>query len=649
MQPRIDPAPLAWDAGGTACSPQFGDIYHAAASGPGQAQQVFIAGNGLPERWARRERFVILENGFGSGLNFLATWSAWVADPARPRRLHYLAIEKHPFRREDLAALHAQWPQFAQLAAALQAQWPLLIGGFHRLEFSSSAHGADGDVVLTLMLGESADCLKNTRASVDAFYLDGFDPRKNTAMWDVGLFRRMRQLAAPEATLATWCVARSVRDNLQAAGFHTEKRAGFAGKRERLVGCAAGEVAALPTPLHTPEQRHAIVLGAGLAGCAISERLARRQWRIDLIDQHPQIASGASGNLAGIVRPLLSRDDNRASRLNRACFLHARRAWNALRAAGHSFPHQLDGLLQIAKNASHEALQAAVAESGDYPSEYVRFIDQPEASQRYGTPMRHGGWWFAQGGWASPPGACAAMLAEAGAQVSLHLDSAVSSTDWDAAKQLWRVRNIAGQVIAAAPVLILASGAQAKTLNLASGLPISAVRGQVSHLPDGTLPSLPHALCGDGYLTPAHQGVHCLGASYAYDQATELRAEEHADNLRRLSHLMPDAATFKTLENLKGRVGFRAATPDRLPLVGAMSAHEDDSFIQPGQRLAETPRIPGLHAILGMGSRGLVWASLTAEHLASTLDNDPSPLERDLSEAMDPARFALRAARRARS
>ena len=105
----LQPARLAYAPDGTPKSETFNDIYHSADGGPGQAQHVFLGGNGLPERWADKRQFVILENGFGTGLNFLTTWAAWRADPQRPEKLHYFATELHPFRVEDLASLHRKW------------------------------------------------------------------------------------------------------------------------------------------------------------------------------------------------------------------------------------------------------------------------------------------------------------------------------------------------------------------------------------------------------------------------------------------------------------------------------------------------------------------------------------------------------------
>ena len=629
--PALQPARPSFAPDGTARSETYGDIYHSADGGPGQAQHVFLGGNGLPERWRGRERFTILENGFGTGLNFLSAWAAWRAEPGRPGRLHYLAVEKHPLTVPDLARVHAAWPEFQFLAEALRNAWPVLTPGFHRLEFAA------GRVVLTLMLGDAALCLRKLRASVDAFFLDGFDPKKNPDMWSPELFRRCAQLAAPDATLATWCVAGSVRRALNEAGFATEKRPGFASKREMLTG----RLAAPHAPVHPASRvRHAAILGAGLAGCAIAQRLAERGWQVEVLERHGAPAAEASGNLAGIVRPLLSRDDNLASRLNRACFLHAGRAWCRLDQTGHPPRRRLNGLLQIARDAGHEAQQRELTAA--YPADYVQFLERDAAGKALGCPTAFGGWWFPGGGWANPPGVCRSLLEAGGMNIRFRGHADVARMEQQ--DGIWRLFDAEGAVLAESAIVILASGAQARLLNQSAGLPLSRVRGQVSHIPAGRLSKLDHALCREGYLTPALAGVHCLGASYAYDDGEELRVEEHESNLLRLAQMLPGAEQGLDPARLSGRVGFRAATPDRLPLVGALP----DSLMSLPRacRLADFPRQPGLFGLLGLGSRGLVWSALAAEALASQLNGDPMPLESDLLDAMDPARFHLRAHRR---
>jgi tRNA 5-methylaminomethyl-2-thiouridine biosynthesis bifunctional protein len=631
----LPPARLAFATDGTPFSETFDDIYHSADGGPGQARHVFLHGNGLPGKWAGKRQFVILENGFGSGLNFLTTWAAWRADPNRPEKLHYFATELHPLRVEDLARLHCKWSDLEFLAEALRNQWPLPMAGFHRLEFAA------GRVALTLLLGDAEASLRKLRASVDAFYLDGFDPRKNPQMWSASLLKRCAQLAAPNASFATWTVARQVRQALSAAGFVLEKRAGFGRKHEMLVGHIA-ERPKLPRQPPRVGPRAAIVIGAGLAGCALAERLAVRGWRVNVLDRHPEPAGAASGNLAGILRPMLSRDDNLASRLNRACFLYLSRNWQRLDQLGQPPRRNLDGILQIARDAAHASNQQDWLAGNDYPADFVEYLTQSAASQRLDTPVARGGWWFPRGGWASPASLCRAWLNAGGGNI--RFSGGVEIGALEPAGDAWRVLDPDGNPLAEAPVVIFATGIN--TLAHTAGLPITPVRGQVSHLAAGALPKLKHAVCCEGYLTPALNDVHCLGASYLKDRFdAEPSQREHADNLLRLGHMLPGAEQRFDLAQMHGRVGFRATTPDHLPLVGALPDFEQT--LNTGVRLNTFPRHAGLFSLLGLGSRGLVWSSLLAEHLACVINQEPLPLPGDQVDAIDPARFALRAHRHA--
>ena len=176
MPSAIVPATAAFDANGTPFSSEYGDIYHSAQSGPGQARHVFLGGNDLPGRWAGARVFTIVEAGFGLGLNFLETWAAWRRDPARPARLHFVSIEKHPFGRKHLAQFHARYPEHAAPAGELQAAWPLPLPGVHRLHFER------GRVTLTLAFADIADAVPALRLAADAFFLDGFAPARNPDM-----------------------------------------------------------------------------------------------------------------------------------------------------------------------------------------------------------------------------------------------------------------------------------------------------------------------------------------------------------------------------------------------------------------------------------------------------------------------------------
>src|SRR5262245_54945553 len=310
MTAPLTPGRLSFTEQGVPYSEAFDDVYHSTAGAVGQARHVFLDGNGLTERWAGRERFVVLEAGFGAGINLLATWQAWRRDPRRPRRLHFVSIEKHPFAAADAKSIFANLPELRDEAAELEARWPTLVPGAQRIELDR------GGVVLTLFLSD-VSVARDLRLAADAFYLDGFAPAKNPEMWTPALMRSLARLAAPGATAATWSVAAAVRHALEETGFAVEKRPGFGEKKEMLVARYAKPGRTVPSP----GERKAIVVGAGLAGAAVCERLCARGWSVTLLERRAGAAREASGNHAGAFHPLVSPDDSVFARITRAAFL----------------------------------------------------------------------------------------------------------------------------------------------------------------------------------------------------------------------------------------------------------------------------------------------------------------------------------------
>src|SRR5512132_3448887 len=129
MPVTVPTASLERAADGTPWSSEFRDPYHSSQGGLAQARRVFLEANGLPGRWQGRDAFVVLETGFGLGLNFLATWDAWRADAARSRRLHFVSIEHRPFAKEDLFAALEPFEELRPLALALANVWPPPLAG----------------------------------------------------------------------------------------------------------------------------------------------------------------------------------------------------------------------------------------------------------------------------------------------------------------------------------------------------------------------------------------------------------------------------------------------------------------------------------------------------------------------------------------
>jgi tRNA 5-methylaminomethyl-2-thiouridine biosynthesis bifunctional protein len=605
-------AELAFDDKGTPYAPAYGDVYHSAAGGLEQTRHVFLGGNEIPARWRNRAVFTVLETGFGLGLNFLVTWQAWRDDPARCDRLHFVSVEKHPFRVEDLAQLHAAWPELALLSEQLRAQWPLLLPGLHRLHF--------GAVTLTLAFGDALDLLPQLDLKADAIFLDGFAPAKNPALWSDAVVSQLRRLAGPAATLATWSVAADVAKRFAGTGFILAKRPGFGGKFGMLTGYLPGAV----VPGIAQADRRTTVIGAGIAGTAIAERLAARGITVTLIDAAPAPAAGASGNPLGIIRPLPSQDDNRLSRLLRAGYLHATRHLQALQDEGLPIAWARCGVLHLARDATHEATQRRIIATQSPPPEFAGFVERDEASHLAGWPVEIGGWWFAGGAWIAPPSLCQANLLRHGERIATHFNIEVARIERHGG--LWRIYDNGDKVISESLQLVLAAGAHIQRLIPERLLPVWPGRGTVSLLPEAATPPLDIVACRLGYVTPAVGGSRCAGATMERDDATLPRRDDHVENLSRLDNILPAFANGIDPDHLAGRTSFRPMSPDRLPLAGALppSAHADGD---------------GLFVLSGFGARGLVWATLTAELLASQICGESLPVEADLAAACDPRRF----------
>ena len=646
---RIVPATLAFDESGNPFSPQFSDVYHSADSAAGQAHHVFLRGNDLPARWAGARTFTIVETGFGVGVNFLATWQAWRDDPHRCSRLHFVSIERWPFDRADLATLHGRHPEWAVLSSQLRAAWPPLVPGMHRLHFD------DDQVTLTLVFDEAIEAVRALSLAADAFYLDGFAPDRNPAMWSAPLLKALARLAASGATVATYSAAGIVRDGLIAAGFAVEKCAGFGRKRDMLAGRYAPRwPVRRPRVLPSWPERHAIVVGVGLSGAAVASRLAARGWRIDLVERGSASSGAASALRAGVFQPHVSRDDNLLSRFTRAGFLYALRTWAGTLDAGAIPPWQRCGVLQLADGAENEARVADTAVALAHPVDYALHVTCADATALAGRRTAIGGWWFPMAGFVRPAAIVDAQLGRAARSAGgrpaavLHLDRNVASLQREG--DGWAARDASGAKIAAAPVVVLANACDAARLVDLGRAPLRRIRGQQSYLRAPPFAAPRVVVGGDGYVLPAVDGIAVAGATYDLDDDDRCaNAVSHAVNLARAEHMLPGSAAGIDAATLDGGVGFRCVMADRLPMVGAIvdidRARADQAALA-GAHLADLPRVRGLYGAFAFASRGLSWSALAAEALASELDAEPAPLSHALLDAIDPGRFAVKSLRR---
>ncbi|WP_346839567.1 bifunctional tRNA (5-methylaminomethyl-2-thiouridine)(34)-methyltransferase MnmD/FAD-dependent 5-carboxymethylaminomethyl-2-thiouridine(34) oxidoreductase MnmC [Microbulbifer sp. SAOS-129_SWC] len=656
MSDKHPHADIEWRDDGQPLSRAFDDIYFSTASGLEESRYVFLQQNDLPSRWAALadgDTFTIGETGFGTGLNFLAARELWQQTAPAGAHLHFVSVEKYPLQRRDLQQALALWPQLQPYSEQLLQHYPpLLAAGVHRLQF--------GRVRLTLVIGEASAALRALRLegerdrSIDAWFLDGFAPAKNPAMWSDALFDNIAALSKPGASFATFTCAGIVKRGLKGAGFALHKVPGFGRKREMLRGQLQQpqpqpqrpEYSTTPWHLPAPQATPGTVavIGAGIAGASAARALAQRGYRVSVFERGAAPGSGASGNDQGILYAKLSPKPGPNGDYN----LHA--LLFALRYYRDQCPQAIHfcGLLQLAQTDKEQQLQQQVAETLAHhrADALARAVSAAEAGKIAGLPLPCGGLYFPGAGWLQPAQVCAALLQHDNIQLHCHTGiDALTETD-----NGWCLHTADGDAHNA-DATVLCTANEIRTFAQTSPLPLRPIRGQVSGAAAGEQSRrLKTVLCGEGYITPACSDHHSFGATFKLkDTDTDLREQEQRENLHTLAELLPGVAAEFSAQRLSGRAAVRAATPDYLPMAGPVPDWESLAQTYADLRKNRKALIPAraayrpnLYVLGGMGSRGFTYAPLAAELVAAWISGEVLPVSAELAKALHPARFAIR-------
>lgn len=591
-RPDAPQSPLQWGDDGLPRSRLYGDVYFSSEDGLAETRAVFLQGCGLPEAWAGRRRFVVAELGFGTGLNILALLDLWRRNRPAGGRLHIFSIEAHPIDAAEAARALARWPELADLTALLIARWPGRARGVHRLELPELG------AVLDLAVMDVAEALGGWDGRADAWFLDGFAPALNPAMWGEAVMALVGARSAPGARAATFTVAGLVRRGLAAAGFAVEKRPGFGKKRERLEGCFPGD------PADPPAARRVAVIGGGIAGAAAARAVRALGGEVILFEAEA-LGAGGSGNPAALVTPRLDAGLGSPAQLFASAFRRAVQLYES-----HPEAVIARGVLQLAAGERDPDRFARIAAADLFEPDTLALLDAEAASAALGEPVP-------------------AALDQRSALV---IDPAAVLAAWGGAAQParvaaacrgpggWILTDAAGATLAEVEAVIVAAGMDAA--RLAPGLALRPVRGQASWAAGVAAPP---ACAWGGYAVPTRDGV-LFGATHDRDDdGIELRSADHQRNLATLSARLPQLAARLAGGPLQGRAAVRATTADRLPIAGGAD---------------------GLFLLTGFGSRGFSLAPLLAEHVAAQALGAPSPLPSPLAALVAPDRFARRAAAR---
>lgn len=599
-------------------------------------------GCGLPQAWRGQLAWRILETRFGSGLAFLATWRAWLDDPQRPRLLHYVSLTTRPLNQDELRQAAAPFPGLMPLAQQLGQQCRGLLPGFHRLLLQ------DGQVILTICVGEPQAMLREQQFAADSVYLDA-DPAEPWDRWHV---KALARCCRRGTRIAAARVSTELSDSLAQCGFEMQDRPDLVtAPLPPVIQDLNGHFNPRWTLKHTrrpqntqaPAPGSCAIIGAGLAGASVAAALARRGWQVLVLDAAAGPAAGASGLPAGLLLPHVSGDDSPRSRLSRSGVRLMLQQARSLLQQGQDWDST--GVLEHRLDKS-PGLPPAWPAAGQ---EWSRPASEMLAGQHWSEGMSEDAptLWHALGAWLKPARLVQAWLAQNGVK----FQGQAKVARLQRAGGEWRLLDAAGGVLASASHVVLANGHGAIRLladmQASEALPglqighlpkLQAVRGQVSwalQRDSDTAALPPFPVNGLGSLVPAvpvDGGLAWFaGATYEADESTPIsQAAHHRLNQQRLQTLLPAAGqaladlfeTGQATGQLKAWSQTRCVTADRMPMVGPLESGEH----------------PTLWISSGLGSRGLSFSVLCAELLAARLGAEPWPVEASLARSLEAAR-----------
>ena len=348
-----------------------------------------------------------------------------------------------------------------------------------------------------------------------------------------------------------------------------------------------------------------IVIGAGIVGSACAMALAQRGMHVVVLD------SQRGGATAAGMGHLVAMDDNPAELALSRYSIELWQQWAPQLAADCAYRNC--GTLWLATN--QDELQAAEHKGATLRAQGIacQLLDAERLHQA--EPMLRrglsGALKVAGDSIVYAPNAALWLLAQGGARIRQRCEQ-VCAVEGN------RVRLADGSWLQA-KVVVLANGVHAT--DLCPELPIRPKKGHLL-ITDRYPGRIQHQLVELGYAASAHAstgtsvafnaqprptGQILLGSSRQFDSLSpEVEGAVLARMLQRAIDYLPELGQ---LNAIRSWTGFRAATPDGLPLIGAH------------------PQQPGLWLAVGHEGLGVTTAPGTAQLLAEQLLGEPSAID----------------------
>ena len=546
-----------------------------------ESKEVYIDGNNLEERWESFSGscFTIGELGFGLGLNFLTMMHCWLKKE-RSFNLDYIGIDKKILEKSNLTLLEEAFPNLKNEIKVLKECNIVGHNGFECISIP------DLKIRLVLITEDIQKAINDICVSnIDAWFLDGFDPKKNPEMWEEDILKTVFDLSSCDSTFSSFTSVGRIRRALLENGFEVSKVSGFGTKRHRIIGKKFIE------NKKSNDIKKIAILGAGLSGSNLAFNLANSNIEVDIYDALADLNKGSSGGPIASMYPKFSLDNSPRSKFLIASYFFS------LNFYIKNLGFENTGLLFYGSDEIKDRWISKILTLGR--DDLFELLNDDEVENFLGVSKIKKALHVKKGLYLQPLELKKKLLEHRFIKIILNEEFVSFSEEKNKV-----VVDFKSGLRKSYDALAVCTGKGLKDFN--DNLKVSY--GLMAGLSNKDLFNIKKPLNHQGYIIPKVDGTNWIGSTY--EQSPDLKKENIEEKIK-LNHAIfgRKGMSFEIQDIWEGE---RVSARSNLPIA------------------SKIPETKNIYCIGGLGSRGLSYAPFLAEIVSSAVQDKQIPLSKEI-------------------